>query len=575
MAHNLGHTDIANLTAAQIIAAYAPVATPAQITAAQAVKTAPVSPPSPSPTQVAQAAAATKQFTPAQIQQATQVAKTYTAPAVATIPAPTPAPAVAPPALPTLPQPQAPATQDAYIASLAAEQEKARAALEQKYKDEITRIEKQAEESQKRIDEFTALQEGTLEDINRTTQPFREQLENTERQRLYITENFEANQALTRELGTLLTEGNTIIAAEKAKTGLAVIREPRINKTIEDITGRAGVIQATMNARSGQIAEAYRLIDRSVDAITADRKDRLAYYETVFNFYQTARDEEGKKLFALKADEKDFLEAQIFLLKTDLDTATKNAENIKTKMADPDTATTYARAGVSLNDSPEQIAAKLSAYSYTKEVQDNSNKMNLDGYTYLVPGQSAPAGMEVATTTDSKGLTKQWWRKPEVKKAATIDISPSGETIEFSSAQETQLSQAGLSSADGTVKSVFVNTPSAYRQDFIQKGGGTEDTTADELLTDFEEWEAKEGKADIEIGGTADKFLAANYEPGILSTRTGELQSAISETIDQIRKFGIDGISEAQEQEIIVFLQNKEITREEANRILELKEKIK
>ena len=75
-------------------------------------------------------------------------------------------------------------------------------------------------------------------------------------------------------------------------------------------------------------------------------------------------------------------------------------------MQDPDTALAYAQAGITLNDSPQVINQKLAAYAYTQEVQNTSNTMSGNGYTYLSPGQTAPAGTETMTTTDSTGKTK-------------------------------------------------------------------------------------------------------------------------------------------------------------------------
>ena len=92
--------------------------------------------------------------------------------------------------------------------------------------------------------------------------------------------------------------------------------------------------------------------------------------------------------------------------------ALSNAENIKKAMTDPDTAQAYAQSGVTLNDSPAVINQKLATYAYTKELQDTSNAKAEQGYTYLSPGQSAPSGSQVVTTTDSKGNTKQWYIQP-------------------------------------------------------------------------------------------------------------------------------------------------------------------
>ena len=68
--------------------------------------------------------------------------------------------------------------------------------------------------------------------------------------------------------------------------------------------------------------------------------------------------------------------------------------------------------------------------------------MGRRGFTALAPGQTAPAGSETITTTDSKGGTKTWWKKKV------------GE--DFTATQKLKLEQAGLS-----------NVPREQQLDFL------------------------------------------------------------------------------------------------------------
>jgi hypothetical protein len=314
-----------------------------------------------------------------------------------------PPPAVLPP---ELPPPTAGDTLNNYFTSLSTQLDTQRKTLEDAYNKQISDLQTKQDEAQKKIDEFTAKEQDIIEgQMKPLTEPFREDLEKTERERLYINKNFEDNQKLTDELYSLLTEGNTLVQQMKGVTGLAVIRDPRVNKTISDVSARVGVIEAVMSARNGQIAQAYNMIDRSVAAITADRQDQLNYYTTLYNFYESQKDDEGKKLIALDADEKTYLDAQINLLQSDLANTQANADALKKAMTDPDTALAYAQAGITLNDTPAQVATKMANYAYTKEVTDTSNKMNLEGYS-----TTPIAGVTPVQTTDSKGTVKNWYK---------------------------------------------------------------------------------------------------------------------------------------------------------------------
>ena len=273
---------------------------------------------------------------------------------------------------PTLPQPTASQTNQTYTESLNSDVATKSKALDDAYKREIDNLNKQQADTQKQIDQYTKQQEGVLGEVDKLTQPFRADLEKSERERLKVEENYFANQKLIGELETLLNEGNALIASQQNATGLSAIRNPRIAKTMSDIAARAGVIEAVLSARSGQIAEAYRLIDRSIEATTADRQDRLNYYQTLYNFYEGQKDVAGKKLVTLEADERRYLDAQIGKLENELASAQATADYLKQQMVSPETAYIYAQAGVTLNDSIPTINAKLA--KFTKDEQTRAEQ---------------------------------------------------------------------------------------------------------------------------------------------------------------------------------------------------------
>jgi hypothetical protein len=344
-------------------------------------------------------------------------------------PAPAPNPASAGTPAPTLPTPTAPAVNASSMGTIQGQLDTQRQSLQDAYNKQIADIQAQKDAAQAKIDEFTKNQQGTLDNMQTLSTPFRATLEQQKQQELYVTQNFQENQKLTDELDQLLTEGNNLI---KQQQGLPVpnsILTANVNKTIADVNARAGVIQAVMAARNSQISQAYTMIDRAVAATTADRTDQLNYYKTLYDFYQNQKDDQGKQLIQLTSDQKDYVTKQIGLLENDLTQTQKNADFIKQAMIDPDKAQAYAAAGVTLNDTPEQIAKKLSDYGYAKEIATASNDMAQKGYSALLPGQTAPAGAEIISTTDSRGNTKQYY-KTSTSGLSLADLigTPAGDT---------------------------------------------------------------------------------------------------------------------------------------------------
>ena len=285
---------------------------------------------------------------------------------------------------PDLPETNAQTTIENYTNDYATTLESTRSTLEAKYKSELERINTEKEAAQTKIDEFTSKTEDVLtDDVKPLLDPFRADLETSERERLKVEDNYFENQALTEELGGLLTQIQNDVNATKDITGLASIREPRISKAVEDATARVGVIEAVMAARNNQISQAYTLIDRSVTAITADRQDQLTYYNSILSFYDSQKDEEGNKLIDLNKEEQGIIDSKIGLLESDMVQAQANADYIKNLMTNPDTASFMAKAGITLNDNPAEVQKKMAEQSNRDQVTDFTNGMKADGYEFV------------------------------------------------------------------------------------------------------------------------------------------------------------------------------------------------
>jgi len=269
-------------------------------------------------------------------------------------------------------------------------------------------------------------EQSTLDKIGVASTPFREDLEAKERERLYINQNFEDNQKLVNELDTLLTEGNNLIKQQQEITGISAIRNPRVQKTMNDVAARAGVIQAVMSARNNQISVAENMIDRTVAAINADRKDEISYYETILNL-------NNRDIVSLDKQSQQIAEEQLNLVKSDLERAQATQDYVKKLMIDPATAGLLGQAGVTLNDSVEGINSKLAQAQYVNEVREASNEISLKGGVAVVDPSKVPAD-RLVTIVDSRGV-KHYYQTPADK----TSVAAAGSTkakIESASKQD-------------------------------------------------------------------------------------------------------------------------------------------
>lgn len=323
------------------------------------------------------------------------------------------------------PKPPEPTDITNYTQSIQKELEKQRLELEKQYQTQLETIQKQLEESRKLQEQTIQKQESTIQQAEPLTQPFRQDIEEKERERLKVEENYFANQSLVNELDSLLTEINTSNLRDQELIRTGVISRTTANKRKENATARVGVIEAVLNARNNQIGTALNFIDRTVNAITQDKQSRLSYLNTLISFYDQARNEQGQKIVQLEKDERDIINKQISLLENDLAQAQKNADYIKELMISPETAQMVADAGITLLDTPEVVNKKLADYSYRQEKIQIANEMEQQGFQFITAeiANTKPAD-EVVIVEDSRGVKQYWWKKKEVKTTTTKIISP-------------------------------------------------------------------------------------------------------------------------------------------------------
>jgi len=429
---------------------------------------------------------------------------------------------------PVLPAPEAGDIYADFTTSLATMLDNQRTYVDNAIQKQIDDAKAQRDIEQKKYDEWADKQKEVLDmaDPTKTATYEQEQrirqnkLDAAEAASLTLEENFAANQKLVNELEGLYTDIQNAVEREKDITGLASIREPRIEKSVEEATARVGVIEAVMASRTGQLTEAHRAIDKSAEAMGAARTDQINYYNALLAFYGEEKGVAGEKIIQLTADEKQAVQDKVDLLERDMETTRLNIENIKQAMMDPDTAYAYGEAGVTLNDSPEQINEKLKIFSYTQELSNTSNSMAEQGYKALVG--TAPAGSDIVTTTDSKGVQKSWYKEAEDKMLSVSEAKSLGVPYGTTQSQAIGLSPGESVNQEFQLAEEYVNSRTDLSDDQLKK----------ELLRDSE-LTAGDINAIInarvrvvDIVGLSEKILAKVYDKALFQSTATELKKA-------------------------------------------------
>ncbi|MDD4027035.1 MAG: hypothetical protein PHO75_02485 [Candidatus Shapirobacteria bacterium] len=300
-----------------------------------------------------------------------------------------------------------------YVSGLNEEVLKAKTALDQN-------LATQRAETQAKLEIAKKTEADALKNVEQLTTPFRADLETSKGAELGVPDVLASQKSLLDELDTLLTEGNALIKQQQEVTGLSAIRNPRIQKTMSDISARAGVINAVVALQNTYLANAYTSIDRSVTAITNDRKDQLNYYSTVLDLA-------NRDIISLTSEDRKLADSQTKILENELNQAQTTSNYIKGLMVNPDTAMALAQSGVTLNDSVETINSKLAEYQYSKEVKDEANKLTTAGGVWVSSPSGIPAD-QLKSFVDSKG--KVYYYKMPSSKTGTGGGNASVVTIE-------------------------------------------------------------------------------------------------------------------------------------------------
>jgi hypothetical protein len=422
------------------------------------------------------------------------------APQISPIPTVINAPVNTTGAAPTLPSATAPTIVSQYINGIAASLVTAQQQLTQannqqiqNYQTQIDALTKQQQDNQS-LASMGMAQEGNV--VAQETAAKQAALQQEQQQ---YNDAYTANQNIIAQMTTLATNGQQIINGLSAQTGLSAVLSPRITQTMADITGQMGLLKSVYDATNSQIGAAQNQLKSATDAITSLYGDQITYYQNIVSFYSTQANSDTSQITALSKDQQTYIQAQITQLQAQVTNVQNTAKLVSDAMVNPTTAQAFALSGVSLNDTPQQIAQKLGQYQYSQEISATSQKMAQAGYsTTPVPGV-APV-----QSVDSQGVTTNWYAttKPGTSSASTAiteaggrrllvdkttgsvitDLGPatSGTSatpggIVFSQAQKTALQGTGMAASDINALQSALNTYGA--QSVLDNGQGMSDAT--------------------------------------------------------------------------------------------------
>ena len=264
-------------------------------------------------------------------------------------------------------------------------------------------IAKQREQTQLKQLQARARETEALQGIDLNTTPFREEMSNKLRDQYGIEGDVQTRLKYGREVLSTYEQVNALIQEQKGVTGLASVRNPRVQKTIDDGVARIGALEAAISAMDGNVGLANNEIDRAVNFIAQDRQDRITYYSSLLSI-------SDRDIRLLDQEDINLAREQRSILEEDLTRIRNTADKVRDMMLNPATAKLVASSGITLNDSLETISVKMGNAQYAEEMREVANNMSMGGYTAVYDPKSVPAN-QLITVTDGQGK-KHYYKKP-------------------------------------------------------------------------------------------------------------------------------------------------------------------
>lgn len=282
-------------------------------------------------------------------------------------------------------------------------------------------------------------------------------------------ENYQAIQGLAAKASALVDTATAQLNQINSQSGFATIMNARAAQTTANLTGELAVINGAVAIYRGQIGDAQNQLKSATDAITSIYGDQLSYYQNVVTYYDSVAKTQNANVASLSKDQQTYVQAQISQLQDQIKSTQATADMISKAMVDPATAITYAKAGITLNDSIPQINAKLAVAQEAQNAQAQNDAMTKAGYSLT------PTGANSTTVVDQYGKT--WYKAGSTSSGTQADRTSQAITTAQNIIDENKPLPGGIPITDssGNItpeawKALITQAPSEglTRSDFIK-----------------------------------------------------------------------------------------------------------
>jgi hypothetical protein len=227
----------------------------------------------------------------------------------------------------------------------------------QKFQTQLDTLNQNKEQLQQ-MQELGLSNEGSL-----ALQEHQQQADALQQEQQQYQDLYNQKSTIISKMTDLANSAGATLTAIAGQTGLKSILDPQNTAVMANVTGQMGLYKSVLDALDGAIGSAQTQLNDASRTITAMYTDQLSYWQNVVDFYKGQQSSTESQITSLTKEEQSYIDDQMKTIQNQMKTVQDNADLISKAMLDPKTATAYAMAGVSLTDTPPQIAQKLANYN--------------------------------------------------------------------------------------------------------------------------------------------------------------------------------------------------------------------
>ncbi|MFH1052745.1 MAG: hypothetical protein V1779_17635 [bacterium] len=250
---------------------------------------------------------------------------------------------------------------------------------------------------------------------------------------------------------------NDELETEASRPALFSVSQGRQTSIKQTYTSKIATAQASMQAIDGNFNLAFDIMTKGTSAVKAVTEDRISFYNIVSALYDAKEEKTEQRILDLSNDEKDAIDDLKADLEADIENIEANKDTILELMSNPDTAVVAHKAGLTLTDSPDEIAQKLNTFYVNNPQYDPENRGILKDLITKYPDAGITMNDSMEEAVNKLKTSAIYKKATGLDPQSLFDLKQQGLTLDQNGNIVFDLSNATVSDIADTIKQIESN----------------------------------------------------------------------------------------------------------------------